>query len=70
MMGDNRDDSTDSRDPTGGVGFVPEENLIGKAQFIFFSPICYDEAGCKAQIWEFWKWPWAIRYERFFKPID
>ncbi len=70
MMGDNRDDSSDSRDSYSGVGFVPEENLIGKAQFVFFSPICYDEYNCKAGIWEIWKWPWAIRYERFFKSID
>jgi signal peptidase I len=37
MMGDNRDDSADSRDATSGVGFVPAENLVGPAQFIFFS---------------------------------
>jgi signal peptidase I len=37
MMGDNRDNSSDSRDPTGGVGYVPFENLIGRAQTIFFS---------------------------------
>jgi signal peptidase I len=37
MMGDNRDNSSDSRDPTGGVGYVPFENLIGRAQIIFFS---------------------------------
>ena len=70
MMGDNRDNSSDSRDLYGGVGFVPEENLVGKAQFIFFSSICYDEYSCKARIWEFWKWPWAIRYDRFFRSIN
>ena len=70
MMGDNRDNSSDSRDPYGGVGFVPDENLVGKAQFIFFSTVCYDENNCKAQIWEFWKWPWVIRYDRFFKSIN
>src|SRR5690606_27225772 len=39
MMGDNRDNSLDSRFPTsqGGVGFVPFENLIGRAEIIFFS---------------------------------
>ena len=37
MMGDNRDDSADSRDPTSGVGFVPAENLVGPAEFIFYS---------------------------------
>jgi signal peptidase I len=39
MMGDNRDDSADSRVPEseGGVGFVPEENLIGRADFVLYS---------------------------------
>src|SRR6185312_16206129 len=37
MMGDNRDNSADSRDPGSGVGYVPAENLIGHAQIIFFS---------------------------------
>ena len=39
LMGDNRDDSFDSRFPVreGGIGFVPEENLIGRASFIFWS---------------------------------
>lgn len=63
MMGDNRDNSNDSRIPDSGVGFVPEENLVGRADIIFFS------TDGSAQIWEFWKWPWAIRYERFFHVI-
>ncbi len=70
MMGDNRDNSADSRDLYTGVGYVPEENLIGKAQFVIISAVCYDEQRCKAHIWEFWKWPWAIRYDRFFKPVE
>ena len=39
MMGDNRDNSTDSRVPptSGGVGYVPFENLVGRAEIIFFS---------------------------------
>ncbi|MFV0281740.1 MAG: signal peptidase I, partial [Rhodoblastus sp.] len=39
MMGDNRDNSTDSRVPPeqGGVGFVPSENFVGRAEIIFFS---------------------------------
>jgi len=69
MMGDNRDNSADSRDFYTGMGFVPEENLVGKAQFVIVSPICYDDRGCKARIWELWKWPWAIRYDRFFRPV-
>lgn len=60
MMGDNRDNSLDSRVPADndGVGFVPFENLVGKAQIIFFSH------NSSARIWELWKWPFAIRYER------
>ena len=63
MMGDNRDNSNDSRIPDSGVGFVPEENLVGRADMIFFS------TDGSAQVWEFWKWPWAIRYGRFFHAI-
>ena len=37
MMGDNRDNSEDSRSPTSGVGLVPAENLVGKAEIILFS---------------------------------
>jgi signal peptidase I len=61
MMGDNRDNSDDSR---GSVGFVPAENLVGKAEILFFS------TNGSAHIWEFWKWPWAIRYSRLFTIID
>jgi len=63
MMGDNRDNSADSRDPAGKVGYVPEENLVGKAQVLFFS---LDE---DAHFWEFWKWPWAIRWSRMFRMV-
>lgn len=56
MMGDNRDNSNDSR--TGSVGMVPSENLIGKAQFLFFSH------NGSARWWQVWKWPFAIRYSR------
>ena len=59
MMGDNRDNSSDSREAgPEGVGYVPEENLVGRAEVIFFST---DQS---ASFFEFWKWPWAIRYER------
>jgi signal peptidase I len=37
MMGDNRDDSSDSRDPSSGVGFVPADNLVARAMFVAFS---------------------------------
>ncbi|HEY8948882.1 MAG TPA: signal peptidase I, partial [Rhizomicrobium sp.] len=61
MMGDNRDNSDDSR---GSVGYVPAENLVGKAEIRFFS------TDGSAHIWEFWKWPWAVRYDRLFTIID
>jgi signal peptidase I len=60
MMGDNRDNSDDSRD---AVGYVPAENLEGKAEFRFFSIE-------SVPVWEFWKWPLAIRYRRILTPID
>ena len=64
MMGDNRDNSADSRREVGNVGYVPAQNLVGKAELIFFS------TNGDAQLWEFWKWPWAIRYNRLFTIID
>ncbi len=61
FMGDNRDNSTDSRVPQSalGVGFVPFENLIGRADRIMFS-----SAG-RSMLF-FWTW----RGDRFFKAID
>ena len=56
MMGDNRDNSRDSR--TTSVGMVPAENLIGRAERLFFSH------NNSAHLWEIWKWPFAIRYGR------
>ena len=61
FMGDNRDNSLDSR--TTNVGFVPEENLVGKAEFLFFS---IDE---HTHFWEFWTWPWTVRWNRIFDKI-
>jgi len=55
MMGDNRDNSDDSR---AAVGYVPAENLEGKAEIRFFS------TDGSAKVWEVWKWPFAIRYSR------
>ena len=62
MMGDNRDNSTDSRVPptSNGVGFVPFENLVGRAEVIFFS---VDEG---ASAWQVWTWPWTVRWDRIF----
>ena len=56
VMGDNRDNSQDSRFIS-TVGFIPYENLVGKAQFIFFSLE-------NARFLQIWKWPNSIRYER------
>jgi signal peptidase I len=62
MMGDNRDNSQDSR-VMNMVGYVPFDNFVGRADFIFFS------TNGKAAFYEFWKWPWTIRYGRLAKPI-
>ncbi len=61
MMGDNRDNSSDSRIPqrVGGVGFVPYENIVGRADRIMFS-----SAG-RSMLY-FWTW----RSDRFFKAIN
>ncbi|HEX5317782.1 MAG TPA: signal peptidase I [Stellaceae bacterium] len=61
MMGDNRDNSDDSRDH---VGFVPAENLVGIAQFVFFS------TDGSAHWWQPWLWPFAVRYGRLFHGIS
>jgi signal peptidase I len=58
MMGDNRDNSTDSR--FSQVGMVPFENIVGKAQIIFFSVYQGEHA------WEFWRWPFSVRWDRLF----
>ena len=63
MMGDNRDNSADSRFMN-GLGFVPLENVIGRAQFIFFS---FD---AEAPWWQFWEWPVEIRWSRLLKGVD
>lgn len=60
-MGDNRDNSKDSRYLM-EVGFIPRENLVGRAEFIFFS-----NDGAFLKIWE---WPWTLRFSRFFDGID
>jgi signal peptidase I len=64
MMGDNRDNSTDSRfPPDQGVGFVPFENLVGRAELIFFS------VGKGEPAWAFWEWPWTVRWNRLLKIV-
>tara|TARA_B100001540_G_scaffold25049_1_gene20528 strand:+ start:1130 stop:1864 length:735 start_codon:yes stop_codon:yes gene_type:complete len=64
FLGDNRDCSKDSRFLT-SVGYVHKNNLIGKAQFIFFSS---DKS--IGSIFSFWKWNKSIRFNRFFKKIN
>ncbi len=60
MMGDNRDNSTDSRFT---VGFVPAENLVGRANIIFFS------IANGASPLELWKWPTEMRASRLFNAV-
>jgi len=61
-MGDNRDNSADSRFMD-GVGFVPVENLVGRAEVIFFS------INAEYPWWEFWQWPFEIRWGRLLKTV-
>jgi signal peptidase I len=58
-MGDNRDNSTDSRFLS-DVGFVPFENLVGRAEILFFS---IDDDASFLQVW---KWPGSVRWSRIF----
>ncbi len=61
MMGDNRDNSADSRFD---VGFVPAENLVGRASVIFFS------LGNDTTFREIWRWPANMRWDRLFKVVE
>ena len=62
MMGDNRDNSTDSR-VLSQVGYVPFENIVGRAQIIFFSIREGEHA------WMVWRWPWAVRWNRLLSIV-
>jgi signal peptidase I len=64
MMGDNRDNSTDSRE----WGFVASENLVGRAEILFFSTTTPEDP--TASLWTPWKWPAAIRWGRLLDLID
>jgi len=66
MMGDNRDNSQDSR-ALWAVGYVPYENLIGRAEIIFFSG-AVDEPDA-FRWWSPWTWPFDIRWSRFFNLV-
>ena len=63
FLGDNRDCSKDSRF-LADVGYVNKDNLVGKAKILFFSSISRE-----GSIFEIWKWPKIIRYDRFFKQL-
>ncbi|MGD0143319.1 MAG: signal peptidase I [Rhizomicrobium sp.] len=65
MMGDNRDDSTDSRvaEKDNGVGFVPVANLVGRAEFVIGS---YDFLNAEPIS----GWFSAVRLSRFFRGVD
>ena len=63
FLGDNRDCSKDSRFLS-SVGYVHKNNLVGKAQFIFFSS---DKS--IGSFFAFWKWHKSFRFNRFFKKI-
>ena len=64
FLGDNRDCSKDSRFLS-SVGYVHKDNLVGKAQFIFFSS---DRS--IGSIFSFWKWNKSLRFNRFFKKLN
>jgi len=60
-MGDNRDSSRDSRF-LDDVGFIPKENLVGRAEFLFFS--------IDGDVWKPWQWGKSVRAGRIFTSID
>lgn len=62
MMGDNRDNSIDSRAPN-YVGFVPENHIIGRASIRWFSVE-------DAKWWEIWNYPFTVRFSRIMTSID
>ncbi len=62
FMGDNRDNSSDSR-ILSGVGFVPKVNIVGKVWFIWFS------VDTDFSLSKFWNLPFHIRYDRLFNVI-
>ena len=63
FLGDNRDCSKDSRFLS-SVGYVHKDNLVGKAQFIFFSTNIRE-----GSVFNFWNWKNILRIERIFKKI-
>jgi len=62
MMGDNRDNSSDSRMLT-QHGPVPAANIVGHPEFVYFSM----QEG--ESVWRFWRWPRSVRWGRLFSRI-
>ena len=62
LKSDNAFLTTDSR-VLPAVGYVPFQNIIGRAQVIFFS------IGENEPIWAIWRWPYAVRWNRLFKLV-
>ena len=58
FMGDNRDNSHDSRKINGKIGFVPEEFIIGRAEFVLFSN--------PESLFKIWEWVFSFNKDRFF----
>jgi signal peptidase I len=64
MMGDNRDQSQDSR-VISQVGYIPEDAVVGRAERLFFSV-----DGAKTSLWTVWNWPFAVRYGRILAKVE
>lgn len=64
MMGDNRDQSQDSR-VISQVGYIPRDAVVGKAERLFFSV-----DGERTSLFTVWNWPMAIRYGRILAPVE
>jgi signal peptidase I len=66
VMGDNRDNSADSRlsPVAGGVGLLPIENLVGRVEAVLGS---WDLAAAQQPVWA---WPSALRWSRFFSRVN
>lgn len=69
MMGDNRDDSLDGRVPaaSGGVGYVPFENLVGRADIVYYSAAVDDPKAAAQSVP--WRWLSEIRWGRILEPL-
>lgn len=69
FLGDNRDESNDSRID---LGFVPFENFIAKAQFIFFSTkelLWQEDSNVFQALSRSWTWISSIRFKRIFNSL-